>query len=70
MGEYTKEIEWKPEQLTTWIKPTPDQQGKVAWSGVGLVDIDFARAFANDLLKKCNQIEELRNELGTKSNSD
>lgn len=60
MGTYDKPINWKPDQLTTLVKPTEEYPGKVAWSAVGLVNIEFAREFAFDLLKKCDLIEEMR----------
>ena len=63
MGVYDeKAINWHPEQLTTWIAPTDTYPGRLAWSAVGLVDVEFARAFANDVLAKCDIVEQLRKE--------
>lgn len=62
MGTYKEDLEWDPDKLTTWIAPTAERPGRVAWSAVGLVDIEYARKFAHDLLAKCNQIEELEKE--------
>ena len=57
MGEYTKEIPWKPTELVTIIPGDGHKPARLAWNGAGIQDIEFARIFAEDLLKKCRNLE-------------
>lgn len=57
MGDYTKEIQWEPTQLTTIIPGDGHKPARLAWNGAGIQDIEFARAFAEDLLRRCRDLE-------------
>lgn len=57
MGKYDSDIQWELTDLITIIPSTDGDPKKIAWVGAGIQDIEFARAFALDLLKKCETLE-------------
>lgn len=64
MGTYNNDIEWEPEQLTHMIPPIDDKPARIGWVAMGITDTEFARRFAEDLLKKCEIVENVNKAIG------
>lgn len=57
MGTYTNDIPWTPTEMVHIVPAYDDKPTRIGWGAVGITDTEFARKFAEDLLKKCDRVD-------------